>query len=183
METARFYCAPQVEVLFQTSETTVKRLTEAEIEWDPEIPEDQHRAFNKMGALAIVMADQVAHLTVYMNTIGEGHSDSEGLANANWSLLKLAHCLWLSQEDRDLIDEMVLSTPMDETGQGPTYSSSDFAFGPLDQAECFRWREASRRILEIPQQSEDAQTQMYEVLQDTVGQCDEQFGFQFEEKS
>ncbi|WP_282119187.1 hypothetical protein [Ruegeria atlantica] len=173
LETAQSYCVPQVEAVMQNAEQTAKRLSEAKIEWDYDIPESQHRAFNKMGAWSIVMANQHIHLTIYMNTIREGHPDAGRLVNANQSLLEMLDCLWPAREDRDLIDQMVLSTPMDESGEGLTYSSSDFLFSTLDLAECYRWREASRRVLEIPQQSKDAQTRMYEVLQDTVGQCEE----------
>ncbi|MFY2825979.1 hypothetical protein [Ruegeria sp. MALMAid1280] len=182
LETARSYCAPQIEMLLEAEEQGPKLLADAKIEWDPALPENQHRAFNKFGAWAIVGSVQVAQLTTYMVAINESKPVSEQLVNANWALLELSDCLWLSQEERDLIEELMLSTPMDEAGEGPSYSSEDVdvVLGPLDQAECFRWREASGRILEISPESEGAKTRMHEILVDTVGQCEEKFEMPFE---
>lgn len=182
LETARSYCARQVEMLLEAEEQGSKLLADAKIEWDPALPENQHRAFNKFGAWALVSSVQVAQLTIYMVAIDERKPVSEQLVNANWSLLELSDCLWLSQEERDLIEELVLSTPMDEAGEGPSSSSVDVVLGPLDQAECFRWREASGRILEIAPESEGAKTRMYEILVDTIGQCEEKFEMPFERK-
>ncbi|WP_420584436.1 hypothetical protein [Ruegeria sp.] len=180
LETAQHYCAPQVEALLVAEVLATKQLFEAKIEQDPELPEDQHRAFDKFGSWSVVSAFQVARLTEIMVAIRNNQPVSEQLVVANKALLELSDCLWLSQEDRDLIEGLMLSVPAEDGGEGPEYSSADFVFGALDQAECFRWREASRRILEIAPESKDAETQLNVVLQDTIGQCEEKFEMPFE---
>ena len=188
LEIARLHCSPQVEALLDADKEIANQATDSSMEWDSRIPDDQHIAFNKYSAWAVVAASQASAFLVQMYAIEEGEPAPEKWMKSYLPLLELSECMLLSQKERELFREAIiflnnLEPIVKEMTEDEARASADHLLEKLEEVECKHWYEASRQIYEIEPGSKDAETKMWAALQDTIGQCEKKFESLFQRKS
>jgi len=166
LEVAEQFCAVETRMLSVAAPKLQELLRSRTLDDDQKMLQTTEDSFNKYSAWSVVAAVQVGSMVEYMSALQSDARPTEAQRAQTRDLTNLTACLVVDDTERAAILEWAAI-------EAPEGSDVGVVFKALDQMQCRKWLQASTEVLALDVDTPDAKPIIEDILQATVGTCQE----------